>query len=207
MNKKIILLSTLMFLLSGRIAFCQNSELTLPQENGGLYIHIDIPTLVGSPITTYDNNILQRYGLGIEYKLKNKLGLFFNFTRELNDFKYHTSDKRITYSSFIYSPSLKYYVDSNSKFFINLGYVINSCNDKIVENNIINEEKYIQNAITTGIGYKAYFTEKKRLGMEFFIRTKVFMWESERNNYMRKTMLDDVLHFNVSIFYRFLKLQ
>ena len=205
--KKIILLLSLIFSLSVLQVFCQNTELTVPQEKSSFFIHLDIPTIAGSPITTYDNNILQSYGLGIEYKFRNRFGLFFNFTRELNDFKYHNYDKRTTYNSFIYSPSLRYYVDSNNKFFINLGCVINSCNDKIIENNIINEEKYVQNAITTGIGYKAYFTEKKRLGMEFFISTKVFMWESERENYTRNTMLDDVLNFNISFFYRFLKLQ
>lgn len=200
MEKRIILLF-LIFSSSLHYSYSQNTEYTDYHRTDDFFIHVNIPTLFFSPI--HDNNILQSYGFGAEYKLKNKLSLSFNFTREINDSRNHVSDTRNTYSSFIYHPSLRYYIDSNFKFFVNLGVIINSCNDKVIENDVINEEKYMQNAITTGIGYKAYFSSKKRLGIEFLVDTKTFMWESKRNNYWRKTMIDNVLYFNISIFYRF----
>lgn len=202
MNKK-VLLSLMIFLSSGISAFCQNTNSTDFNKTDGLFVHLNIPTLVFSPITTYDCNILQSYGLGVEYKFKGKFGISFDFTRELQDFKYITEDKRITFGSFIYNPSFKYYVDSNSKFFVNFGAKILSCNDKITENNNVNEGKYVQSAITTGVGYKMYLFANKRFGGEFFLGTKIFMWGNRGNNYMRETMLDDNLYFKASIFYRF----
>lgn len=95
-------------------------------------------------------------------------------------------------------------MDSNSKVYVDLGAVVNSCNDKIMENNVINEEKYVQNSISTGIGYKVYFFKNKSFGMDFFIGTKIFIWEKGRNdNYLRGTFLDDPFYFNGSVFYRF----
>lgn len=203
MKIKIISLTILIILASGFSAFCQNTNSTEPNKTDGIFIHLNIPTIVFSPIATYDCNILQSYGLGLEYKFKGKFGLSFDFVRELQDFEYNTSYKRTIFSSFIYNPSLKYYVDSNSKFFVNLGAAIASCNDEITENNIVNEEKYMQNAITTGVGYKVYLSANKRFGGEIFLGTKILIWEKGRNNYLRKTILDDAFNFKASIFYRF----
>ena len=201
MKKSLSILFFLSILSLSQIAFSQNA---INYEKSDLFIHVNIPSLAYHPNNAYDCNIIQSYGLGIEYKFKNRLALSFNFTRNIQDFDYNVLNKNITYNSFVYKPSLRYYLDSNSKVYVDLGAVVNSCNDKIMENNVINEEKFVQNAITTGIGYKVYFLKNKRLGMDFFISTKIFIWENGRDdNYFRGTFIYDPFYFNGSVFYRF----
>ena len=160
MKKSLSILFFLSILSLSQIAFSQNA---INYEKSDLFIHVNIPSLAYHPNNAYDCNIIQSYGLGIEYKFKNRLALSFNFTRNIQDFDYNVLNKNITYNSFVYKPSLRYYLDSNSKVYVDLGAVVNSCNDKIMENNVINEEKFVQNAITTGIGYKVYFLKNKRI--------------------------------------------
>lgn len=200
MNIKRIVLFVFFTTLIMEHVHSQNNEKV---NSNNLFIHVNVPTVAYSSSEVYDCNILQSYGFGLEYVFKNRISLSFNFTNNIYNCEYLHIDKEICYNSLNYKPSIRYYLDTKSKLFLNIGATINSCKDRIREDGYTTmSEDYMQNAVTFGLGYKIYLIAQKRIGMEFSVNTNVFTWENIYVDWRNSSFYDN---FNIgwSVFYRF----
>ena len=151
----------------------QNSTPTFPQE-AKWYLHVSAPILSYSSDPNWmKTNFFQGYGLKAEYKSRNRLSYVFGVYRQNSDIKYVEQKRWHIRKSLGFKPVVRLYIDPYAKFFVSLGDEFKFCFEEKGEQNEVQSQRYWQNLIEIGVGYKIYLFKHKRFGIELFAGSNV----------------------------------
>lgn len=191
---------TFLLLVLGVSVFAQNSNQTKPSDASRLYVDVKIPEMALFSDKTLGKSQFQlsRYGLGVEYKFKGNFSIGLDADRRKNSYTLLGQDcERKGYSV---SPSLRYYFNSDAKFYASLGMRFSRFQETGLPLATQNLE-YWQNTAFVGVGYKMYFTKNKHFGAQMFAGYDFLQWESAADKTSIPT--DKGLFVNASLFYSF----
>ena len=155
----------------------QPSFLQKKNANTTWYIFADVPTLSYSPDKSYmECNIIQGFGGGFECLFNGRAAIGFDLYRDnfYVNFKQHQLSQ--IHKGWRLTPTFKLYLDSYKKLSFNIGTRLLFCQETINSEGEENCQKYWQNTIRLGAGYKMYLFKKKNFGTEVFIGSNLLMW-------------------------------
>lgn len=167
-----ILLSLLNLTASGQKPIVFQKEKT----NTTWYIFADIPSWGYSPDKSFmETNFLKGYGGGAECLFNGRTAVELDICRYNSWSNYNQHQISESYKAWIFTPTFKLYLDSYKKLSLNIGTRFLFCHETFKDKDGELNQRYWQNIIRLGAGYKMYFT-KKNLGMEVFIGTNLLLW-------------------------------
>ncbi len=171
------LIAILLSLLTST-AICQQSGIPQKEKiNTTWYIFADVPTLsYSSDKSIMESHIFQGFGGGLECLLDGRTAISFDLYRDNFYLNYKLQQLSQIRKGWRLSPTFKLYLDSYKKLSLNIGTQILLCHETINSEGEENSQKYWQNTIRLGAGYKIYMLKKKNLGTEVFIGSNLLMW-------------------------------
>lgn len=170
------LIALLLSLLTSTATGQQPGVFQKEKTNTTWYIYAHIPFWFYSPDKSYlETNILKGYGGGAECLFNGRTAIELDIYRYNSWSNYNQGQMSGTCQSWAFTPTFKLYLDSYKKLSLNIGTRFLFCHETHKDKDGEIGQKYWQNTLMLGAGYKMYFT-KKNLGAEMFIGTNLLLW-------------------------------
>lgn len=170
------LIALLLSLLCSTATGQQPSVLQKEKTNTTWYIYAHIPYVFYSPDKSYlETNILKGYGGGAECLFYGRKAIELDIYRYNSWANQNQGQVLETCQSWSFTPTFKLYLDSYKKLSLNIGTRFLFCHETLKDKDGEIGQKYWQNTLMLGAGYKMYFA-KKNLGAEVFIGTNLLLW-------------------------------
>lgn len=171
-------LIAILLLLLTSTAICQQLDLLQKEKtNTTWYIFADIPTIFYSSDQSFlETSFLQGYGGGVECLFNGRTAIGLDIYRDNVYINFHQLQLLEAYKGWKFTPTFKLYLDSYKKLSLNIGTQFLFHQETIKDEDGENSQKYWQNAIRLGAGYKMYLFKKKNFGTEVFIGTNLLLW-------------------------------